>query len=100
MNVKNVALVPPNDSTMQVTVKASIDNQFATLAASIFAAGRNRSAVSFGSFEELLDSLGDLTINRTPTTAASRLGPRKAGGGAASGSARSGNVCPVGGKEK
>ncbi|CAN0455569.1 unnamed protein product, partial [Ascophyllum nodosum] len=99
MNVKDVVLVPPDDSTMQVAVKASIDDQFATLAASIFA-GRNRSAVPFGSVDELLDSLGDLTMNRTPATAATRLGPRKAGGGAASGSARSGNVFPVGGKEK
>ncbi|CAM9918587.1 unnamed protein product, partial [Ascophyllum nodosum] len=99
MNVKDVALVPPNDSTMQVAVKAGIDDQFATLAASIFG-GRNRSAVPFGSVDELLDSLGDLTMNRTPATAATRPGPRKAGGGAASGSARSGNVFPVGGKEK
>ena len=60
MNVKDVALVPPDDSTMQVTVKASIDDQFATLAASTFA-GRNQSAILFGSVEELLDSLGDLT---------------------------------------
>ena len=96
MNVKDVALVPPDDSTMQVAVKASIDDQFATLAAST-SAGRNRSAIPFGSVEELLDSLGDL--NRTPATAATRLGPRKAGGGAASGSARSGNVFPVVGKE-
>ena len=88
MNVKDVALVPPDDSTMQVAVKASIDDQFATLAASIFA-GRNRSAVPFGSVEGLLDSLGDLTMNRSPATAATRLGPGKAGGGAASGSARS-----------
>ncbi|CAM9485641.1 unnamed protein product, partial [Ascophyllum nodosum] len=77
MNVKDVALVPPDDSTMQVAVKASIDYQFATLAASIFA-GRNRPAVPFGSVEELLDYLGDLTMNRTPATAATRLGPRKA----------------------
>ena len=99
MNVKDVALVPPDDSTMQVAVKASIDDQFTTLAASIFA-GRNRSAVHFGSVDELLDSPGDLTMNRTPATAVTRLGPRKAGGGAASGSARSGNMFPVGGKEK
>ena len=50
MNAKDVALVPPDDSTMQVAVKASIDDQFVTLAASIFA-GRNRSAVPFGSVE-------------------------------------------------
>ena len=99
MNVNDVALVPPDDSTMQVPVKASIDDQFATLAASIFA-GRNRSAVPFGGVEELLDSLGDLKMNRTPAIAATSLGPRKAGGGAASGSVRRGNVCPVGGKEK
>ena len=80
-------------------VKASIDDQFATLATSIFAA-RNRSADPSGSVEELLDSLGDLTMNRTPATAATGLGPRKAGGRAASGSARSGNVFSVGGKEK
>ena len=80
-------------------MKASIDDQFATLAASILA-GRNRTAVPFGNADELLDSLGDLTMNRTPATAGTRLGPRKAGGGAASGSARSGNVFPAGGKEK
>ena len=39
-------------------------------------------------------------MNRTPATAATGLGPRKAGGRAASGSARSGNVFPVGAKEK
>ena len=69
MNVKDVALVPPYDSTMQVAVKASIDDQFATLAASI-SAGRKRSAVPFGSVEELRGSLGDLVMNRTPATAA------------------------------
>ena len=99
MNVKDVPLVPPDDSTMQVAVKASIDDQFATLAASIVA-GRNRTAVPFGNAYELLDSLGDLTMNRTPATAATRLRPRKAGDGAAFGSARSGNVFPAGGKEK
>ena len=46
MNVKDVALVPPDDSTMQVAVKASIDDRFATLAASIFA-GRNPSPIPF-----------------------------------------------------
>ena len=64
MNIKNVALVPPDDGTMQVAVKASIDDQFATLATSIFA-GRNRSAVAFGCVEELPGSLGDMTMNRT-----------------------------------
>ena len=99
MNVKDIALVPPDDSNMQVAVKASIDDQFATLAASIFA-GRNRLAVPFGSVEELLDSLENSTMNRTPATAATRLGPRKAGSGAASRSARNGNVILVVGKEK
>ena len=88
MNVKDVALVPSDDSTMQVAVKASIDDKFANLAASIFA-GRNRSAILFGSIEGLLDSLGALMMNHTPATAATRLGPRRAGGGAASGYARS-----------
>ena len=70
MNVKDVALVSPNDSMMQVAVKASIyDQLFATLAASIVA-GRNRLAIPFSSVEELLDSLGDLTMSRTPATAA------------------------------
>ena len=72
INVKNVTLVPTDDSTMQVTIKASIDDQFATMAASIFA-GRNRSAIPFGSAEELLDYLGDLTVNCTPATAATGL---------------------------
>ena len=80
-------------------MKASIDDQFATLATSIFA-GRNRSAIRFGSVEELLDSLADLTMNRTPATAATRLGSRKAGGGAAASSARSGSVFPLVVQEK
>ena len=100
INVIHVALVPPDDGTMQDAVKASIDDQFTTLAASIFA-GRNLSAIPFGSVEELLDSVGDLTMNRTPATAATRLGSRKVWGGAASVSARSGkNVFPVVGREK
>ena len=84
-NVKDVALVPPDDSAMQAALKAGIDDQFANLAASIFA-GRNRSAIPFGSVEGLLDSLGALMMNRTPANAATRLGLRKAGGGATSGS--------------
>ena len=99
MNVKDVALVPPDDSTMQVAVKASIVDRFATLAASIFA-GRNRSTIPFGSVEELLDFLEGFTMNRTPTTAATSLGRRKTGGGAASGCPHGGNVFPVVGKEK
>ena len=99
MNVNDVALVPPDDGTIQVAVKASIDGQFANLVASHFA-GENRPAIPFGSVEKLLDSLGDLTMKRTPATAETRLGLRKAGGGAAPGSARSGNVFPVVGKEK
>ena len=99
MNVKGVALVPLDDSTMQAAVKASIDEQFATLAASIFA-GRNRSAILFDSIEELLDSLGDLTMNRTPATVATRFGSRTAGDGTATGSARSGSVFPVVGQEE
>ena len=94
MNVKDVALVPPDDSTMQVAVKASFDDQFATLAASIFA-GRNWSATPFGSAEELLDSLGDLIVNRTPATAATRFGSRIAGGGAAAGFTRRGSVFTI-----
>ena len=58
MNAKDVALVPPDDSTMQVAGKASIDDNFATLAASIFA-GRNRWTTPFGTIEELLNSLGE-----------------------------------------
>ena len=99
MNVNSVALIPPDDSTMQVAVKAGIDDQFATLAASI-CAGRNRAAIPFSSVGELLDSLGDLTMNRTPATAATRLGSRKEGGGAAAGSLRRGSVFTVVGQEK
>ena len=75
MNAKHVGLVPPGLSTMQVAAKASIDDQFTTLAASIFA-GRNRSAIPFISVKELSFYLGDLTMNRTPATAATRLGSR------------------------
>ena len=60
MDVKYVALIPPDDSTMQIAVNASIDDQLATLATSIFA-GRNRSAVPFSTVKELtlIISLGD-----------------------------------------
>ena len=99
MNIKDVALAPPDDSTMQVAVKASIDAQFPILAASIFVVGRNWSAIPFGSVEELLDSLGDLTMNRTPAPAATRFGSRTAGGGAAAGFTRRGSVFTVVGRE-
>ena len=98
MNVKDVALFPPNDGTMQVAVKASIDDQFATLAASTFE-GINRSAIAFGSVEELLDSLGDLAMNRTPATAATKFGSRAAEGGAAAGFTLRGSVFTVAGQE-
>ena len=79
-------------------MKASIDDQFASLAASILA-GRNRPAIPFGSVEELLNSLRDLTMNRTPATAATRFGSRTAGGGAAAGFTRRGSVVTVVGQE-
>ena len=94
MNVKDVALMPPDDSTMQGAVKASINVQLATLAASIFA-GRNHSVIPFSSVEQLLDSLENLTMTRTPATAATRLGSRTAGGGATAGFARGGSVFSV-----
>ena len=53
MNVKGVALVPPDDDTMQVAVKASIDDKFAILAASI-SAGRTRSTLASGRIEDLV----------------------------------------------
>ena len=84
---------------MQVAVKASLDDQFAHLAASIFA-GWNRPATFFVSVEELLGSLGDLTMNRTPATAATRQGSRTARGGATAGSARPGSVFTEVGQEK
>ena len=98
MNVKDEALGPPDDSTMQVAVKASIDDQFATLAASTFA-GRNRSAIPFGSVEELMDSLGDLTMNLAPATAATKFGPSAAEGGTAAGFTLRGSVFTVAGQE-
>ena len=72
MNVKSLALVPPDDSTVQVVVKASIDDQLATLAASI-RTGRTRSAIPSSIIEDLLDSLGDLTLTRTPAIVATRF---------------------------
>ena len=94
MNVKRVALVPPDDSAMQVAVKASINDQFATLAASIFA-GRNRSAIPSGNIQDSLDSLGDLALSRTSAAVTTRFGSSTARGGPATGSTRSGNVSPV-----
>ena len=72
MNIKSLALVPPDDSTVKVVVKASIDDQFATLAASILA-GRIRSAIPSSIIEGLLDSLGDLTLTRAPAIVATRF---------------------------
>ena len=69
------------------------------MAALIFA-GRNRPAIPFVSVEELLDSLADLTTNRTPATAATRLGSKTVGGGVSAGSARRGSVFIVVGQEK
>ena len=94
INVKDVELVTLDDSTMQVAVKASIHDQFATLADTIFA-GRNPSAIPLGSAEELFDFLEDLTMSRTPATAATRLGSRKAGCVTVTGSFRHGSVFPV-----
>ena len=51
MSVKDGALVPVDDSMMQVAVKASISDWFATLATSI-SVGRNWSAIPFSSVEE------------------------------------------------
>ncbi|CAM9486732.1 unnamed protein product, partial [Ascophyllum nodosum] len=98
INVKDVALVPPDDTTMQVAVKARIDDQFPTLAATTFV-GRNLSSIPFSSIEELLGSLKDFTMNRAPTTATTRLGLRTARRGAAAGSARRGIVLSVAGQE-
>ena len=53
MNVKGAALVPPDDGTKQVAVKASVDDKFAILAASI-SAGRTRSTLSSGRIEDLV----------------------------------------------
>ena len=53
MNVKGVAIVPPDDGTMQVAVMASIDDKFTILAASI-STGRTRSALPSGRIEDLV----------------------------------------------
>ena len=47
----------------------------------------------------MIDSLGDLAMNRTPATVATRFGPRAAGDGTATGSSRSGSAFPVVGQE-
>ena len=99
MNVKSIALVPPDDGTMQVAVKASIDDEFATLAALIFA-GRDRSAIPFSKVEELLNFLRDLAMNRNPATATTRLGSRTTGGRPVAGSTCRGSVFTVVGQEK
>ena len=98
MNAKGVALVPPDDSAMQVAVKANIDDQFASLAASIFAR-RNRSAIPSGNIQDLLDSLGDLAPSRTLATVTTTFVSSTARGGTATGSARSGNVSPIVGQD-
>ena len=71
----------------------------ATLTTSCFA-GRNRSAIPLGSVEELWEYLGDLAMNHTPVTAATRLGSSTAGRGATTGSSRSGSMFLVVGRQK
>ena len=76
-----------DDGTMQLAVKASTNDQFATLCAPVYQ-GRNLQALPFASVVELISALEDLAQNTTKASAATRLATSaRVGGGAAAASA-------------
>ena len=69
--------VAPDDGTMQLATKTSIDDQFASLGAQIFS-GRNVRTVPFSDVDELLAALDDLSLNQTVASHSTRI---RGGGG-------------------
>lgn len=59
----------PEDGTMQLAIKTSIDDQYATW--SIFA-GRNLLAFPFDNVDALMGTLEDLSLNQTPAAKSTR----------------------------
>ena len=72
-NVRSVGPLEPEDGTVQVAIKAALDDQFAGLSAQIFV-GRNMKVVPFASVDDLLESLEDLALNQTQATPSRRGG--------------------------
>ena len=74
-NVRSVGPLEPEDGTVQVAIKAALDDQFAGLSAQIFV-GRNMKVVPCESVDDLLKSLKDLALNQTQVTPSRRGGVR------------------------
>ena len=64
--------VAPDDGTMQLAIKTSIDKQFASLSAHNFS-GRNMPTVPFSDVDELLPALDDLSLNQTVASHSTRI---------------------------
>lgn len=71
-NVYCVGPVEPEDGTLQLAIKASIDDQYAGLSAQIFA-GRNMSTVPFGNVDELMAALDDLALNQSVASQSTKM---------------------------
>ena len=71
-NVRCVGHLTPEDGTMQISIKTTLDDQFAGLSGLIFA-GRNMRALPYDSVDELMGASEDLALNKTRATASVRL---------------------------
>ena len=67
-NGRCVSGVAPEDGTIQLATKASIENQYASLNAQSFAV-HNMRPIPFESADDLLEDLDDLWLNQTTTCA-------------------------------
>ena len=71
-NVRCSGQVAPDDGTMQLAIKMSIDDQSASLNAQIFL-GRNMRTVPFSDVDELLAALDDLSLNQAVASHSTRI---------------------------
>ena len=71
-NVRCSGQVAPDYGTMQLAIKTSIDDQFASLSAQIFSS-RNMRTVPFSNVDELLVALDDLSLNQTVASHSTRI---------------------------
>ena len=70
-SVRCTGQVAPDDGTMQVAIKTSIDDQLASPGAQSFA-GRNMQTVPFSNIDNLLTALADLSLNQTVASHSTR----------------------------
>ena len=71
-NVRCSGQVAPDDETMQLAVKTSLNDQFASLSAQI-GSGRNMRTVPFSDVDKLLAALDDLSQNQTVASRSTRI---------------------------